>query len=161
MTLPLAYPHPTGQVNPITVRAAAALPAAGAWDTAPLEIITISADWITFYFTYTRHAQAIVGVFDFKIEYSPYSSDQAGVEDWFDGSAFAIGAVVSGADTQSEIQAEYVTYASNGAAAEMVIFGPMRLERTIERLRLFARESENGDTDNPGTLHVVAVWNGE
>ena len=155
--LPMNYPHPTGLANPATVRAAAALLAAGAWDAAPTEIPIIAADYFTLYFTYTRGAAG--GAFDFQIQYSPYSADLAGVEDWFDASAYAIGAVVSGADTQSLIQAEYVTFQSQGATAENFIYGPIRLERTIERIRVLCRES--GVVGDPGELHIVGVFNGE
>ena len=159
--LPIAYPHPTGQSNPITVRAAAALPAAGAWDSVPLEIPVIAFDQITFYFSYDEGAEADegTGAFDWYLEYSPYYADLAGVEDWFQMSLYDAGVLASGADTQSFIQKEYITYGATSSSVQNFTYGPLGIERTIERLRLVARES--GDTDNPGTLHVVAVANGE
>jgi len=157
--LPISYPHPTGLANPVTLRAAAALPAAGAWDTTPTEFPIIAADIFTLYLTYTRGAAG--GAFDFQIQYSPYYADLAGVEDWFNDSALALGGVVLGADTQHLIQAAYTTFESQGATAEMVIYGPIQLERTIERIRVRARESADGVVGTPGTLHIVGVFNGE
>lgn len=155
--LPISYPHPTGLANPATLRAAAALPAAGAWDTSPTEVPIIAADYVTLYMTYTRGAAG--GGFDFQLQYSPYYADLAGVEDWFESSAYSVAAVALGADSISQIATEYVRFTSQGATAENFIFGPVRLERTVERLRVIAKE--HGVVGTPGTLHIVAVFNGE
>ena len=145
--------YPTMQ-NPVTIRAAAALPAAGAWDATPLEPWPAGTRFATFYLTYTRGAAG--GAVDFQLQFSPYAADLAGVEDWFDQSVFDAGAVVAGADTTSLIQRELMSYTSQGAAAEMFVWGPMEVDRTVERLRMRCRES--GDVDNPGECHVVAIF---
>jgi len=157
--LPIAYPHPTGQANPITFRAAAALAAQGAWDASPTEIPIIAYDWLTLYFSYDEDADATDGAVDWYLEYSPYSIDQVGVQNWFQMTLYAAGVMAAGSDIQSNIQREYITYAATDAAIEAFVYGPLQLERTIERIRLVARES--GDTDNPGLFHVVGVANGE
>lgn len=144
--------------NPVQVKATAAgltdtLPAIGAWDT-PTEIACAGFDWVTLYFTYTRGAAG--GAMDDQIQVSPYSANVAGVEDWFSQSAYAVGAVVAGADTTSGIQREVVTYGSTAAAAETWSFGPIRLDGTVERIRVFTRES--GVTATPGDCHIVGIF---
>jgi hypothetical protein len=74
--VPVAYP--LASANP-TVRADAALPAAGAWDADPVEFNVWGYSTVTFYITYTRGA--VGGEVDWIIESSPRSADAAGVED--------------------------------------------------------------------------------
>ena len=136
-----------------TARASAALPAAGAFDAAPIEMPCPYTDWIMFYLSYTRGA--VGGDTQFRVEVSPYSSDLAGVENWFRASVFAAGAVVSGLDSLSHLQRGSIEYGSTGAAIENVVYGPFNLSKTAERIRFVAAES--GVVGTPGTLHVVAV----
>jgi len=140
--------------NPVTVRAAAALPALGAWDAAPTEVACAGFNWVTFYFTYTRGAAG--GAMDFQIHISPYAADIAGVEDWFYQSIYGAGAVAVGADTTSNVQRELVTYGSTAAGAETFVYGPVVLDGTVERLRVRCRES--GVPGTAGNCHVVAVF---
>lgn len=149
----LLRPHPVIG-NPVTVRAAAALTAAGAWDAAPTEVACAGFNWVMFYFTYTRGAAG--GAMDFQIHTSPYSADIAGVEDWFFQSVYAAGAVAVNVDTTSNIQRELVTYGATAAAAETFNYGPVSLDGTVERIRIRCRES--GITATPGTTHIVAVF---
>jgi len=139
--------------NPVTIRAAAALPAAGAFDANPTEIAVAGVEWITFYFAYTRGGAA--GGFDWELEVSPYAADLVGVEDWFNGSIYSAGAVAAGADTTSLVQREEQSYTATGAAVETFVVGPVRLAGTVERLRVPCQES--GNVGAPGELHVVAV----
>lgn len=139
--------------NPVTMKAAATLPAAGAWDT-PTEVACAGFNWATFYFTYTRGA--VNGAMDFQIQTSPYSADVAGVEDWFPQSVYAAGAVAVNADTASNVQRDIVTYGSTAAGAETWNWGVILPEGTVERIRIRTRES--GDTANPGDCHIVAVF---
>lgn len=144
-----------GDFQPVqTARAAAVLEAAGAFDPTPTEMPCPYADHVTFYITYTRGA--VGGDAQFRVEPSPYSSDQAGVEDWFLASVFAAGGVVSGVDTLSNLQRGNVEYGSTGAGAETVVYGPFLLRKTAERIRFLARES--GVLGTPGTMHVVAMF---
>ena len=152
--LPIANTYPVAWVNPVTMRASAALPAAGAWDATPTEQNVAGAGSVTFSLTYTRGAAG--GAFDFQIQSSIYSiagNVPAGAGEWADEAAYAIGAVGAGADTQSRVQAEYQTFQATGAAAETFTFGPIDLAHTIERLRVTARES--GVVGTPGTLAIV------
>lgn len=140
--------------NPGTVRAAAALGAAGIWDAAPTEVACAGFNWVVFYFTYTRGAAG--GAMDFQIHTSPYSADLAGVEDWFYQSLYGAGAVVAGTDTTSNIQRELVTYGSTAAGAETFVYGPVQLDGTVERVRIRCRES--GIPGTVGDCHIVGVF---
>jgi len=149
--------HPTGWTNPVTLRASAALAAAGAWDATPTESFSTNAQNVTLSFTYTRGAAG--GAFDFQIETSIYAvvgNVPAGAAEWVTESLYAAGAVALGADSQSRAQREYQTYGSTGAGAEDFVFGPIELNGTIERIRVRARESADGITATPGTLSIVA-----
>lgn len=137
-----------------TVRAAAILPAAGAWDATPLELHCSKFDFVTFYITYTRGA--VGGAVDFALQVSPRTTDLAGVEDWFQQAILAGGAVAANADTTSLTQREVISYGATAAAAESFVYGPVELRGTVERLRMPCCES--GDTDNPGTAHIIAVF---
>lgn len=158
--LPIFEGHPRGWVNPVIARASAALPAAGAWDAAPTEFFVSGAHYATIHFTYTRGAAG--GAFDWQLETSIYSvagNVPAGAGAWANGTAYAVGAVATNADTQSLAQAEYVTYGSQAAAAETFVIGPIALNATIERMRIPARESSDGIVATPGTLQIsVELW---
>ena len=153
--LPMFRSHPPGWHNPVELRASAALGAAGAWDAAPTESFTSGAEHVTLSFTYTRGAAG--GAVDYQIEYSIYAvaaNVPTGASEWVTEPIYAAGAVVAGADTQSNVQREYQTYTSQGAAAEDFVFGPLALHGTIERIRVRARES--GVVGTPGTLQITA-----
>lgn len=153
--LPYLDPYPRGYTNPVTLRASAALPAAGAWDTTPTETPVAGAENITLSFTYTRGAAG--GAFDWQMEVSIYAvvgNVPAGASEWVTESIYAGGAVVAGADTTSTVQRELQSYTSQGAAAEDFSFGPIALDKTVERVRVRARES--GVAGTPGTLSIVA-----
>ena len=154
--IPLFSPHPRGYANPVTFRVSAALAGAGAWDAAPVESSASGAAALTLSLTYTRGAAG--GAFDFQIETSSYSVVAlvpAGASEWVTASVYDPGAVAGGADTQSRVQREYITFASQGAAAEDFVYGPISLHGTIERIRISGRES--GIVATPGTLSIVGV----
>lgn len=144
-------------VTPLqTARASAALPAAGAWETSPTELVIAEAEYITLFMTYTRGAAG--GAFDWQMETSPYSVAAlvpAGAQEWGDPVAYAVGAVAAGVDVQSLMQEEYITYTSTGAAAEMQGFGPIALGGAAERVRVRCRES--GVAGTPGTLQITIL----
>jgi hypothetical protein len=126
---------------------AAALPAAGAWDT-PIDLACPGFSRVTLYLTYTRGGAA--GACDFKIEVSPESSGT----NWHQTSQYAPAVLAAGADSQSREQREYITYQATAAGAELFVFGPVELDGTVERLRVTCRES--GNVGAPGTLGVKA-----
>lgn len=156
MALPIARPSPL-IANPATMRVAAVLPAAGAWDAAPPEIACGGYEWMRFFFTYTRGAPK--GAFDYYYDTSPYSLDLAGVEDWFHGSLYVPGTLILCNDVMSLIQREYITYCATSGDAQTFVGPPIHLAGCVERVRLFCRES--GVTGTPGTVHVVALLNVE
>lgn len=142
--------------NPVTLRASAALAAAGAWETSTVQACP-GAMRVELSLTYTRGAAG--GAFDFQVQTSIYDANAtipAGAGEWGDQSLYAAGGVALGADSQSRVQAEYVTFGSQGAAAETINFGPIELGSVIERIRIRARESADGIQGTPGTLAIVA-----
>lgn len=152
--MPYAEPFP-GITNPFTFRASAALPAAGAWDTTPLIIACPQYARLVLYLSYTRGAAG--GAFDFQIQVSPYSANVAGVQSWFNQSEYSPAILAAGVDSGSRIQQEYIIYASQGAAIENVVYGPVELGAGVERIMVRARESATGIVATPGTLHVVGI----
>jgi len=154
MALSISHPHPVGFVNPVTVRAAAALPAAGVFDVAPTEIACAGAWWVRLYFTYTRAAEG--GAFNYRYEVSPYSADVAGVESWFQSTLYAAGALNPCEDAVSFVQNEEIRYCSTDADAKTFVSPPIHLAGCSERFRLAARET--GTPILPGDLHVMAVF---
>jgi len=153
MVSPL-WPYPTGWWNPQVVKISAALPAQGAWDT-PLELRSDYAMHLMLHFTYTRGAAG--GAFDWQFETSPYSIVglvPTGASEWVTEAIFAAGAVALGADSQDNVQRDYQTYGSQGAAAEDFSFD-IALDGNVERYRVRARESADGITATPGTLQIT------
>jgi len=153
--LPILDTHPRGYQNPVILRISAALPAAGAWDAAPIESFSSGARNLTLAFTYTR--AAVGGAVDFQLEISLYAvaaNVPTNASEWVTESLYASGAVVPGADTGSTIQREFTTYQATGAGAEDFGYGLLALQGTVERIRVRARES--GSVANPGTLSIVA-----
>lgn len=150
--------HPRGYANPVVLRASAVLAAAGAWDAAPTESPSAFVDDLTLYFTYTQGGQN-PGAFDWQLEVSAYAVAAlvpAGASEWVTESVYDAGVVAVNTDTQSRVQREYQTYGATAAGAEDFVFGPIVLNGTVERIRVRARESADGDVANPGTLSVVA-----
>ncbi len=142
--------------NPIVFRASAALPAAGAWVSVgaaqPIVAVPQHAT-VTLYASYTRGAAG--GAFDFRLVVSPYSATVAGVENWFVQSEYSAAVLAAGADSQSRLQREYLTYQSQAAAIENVVYGPVDLGAGVERMYVDCRES--GVVGTPGTLHIVGI----
>jgi len=134
-------------------RASAALPAAGAWDAAPTELRVSGAARCMLQITYTEGAGA--GAFALQLQTSIYSLTAmapAGAGEWADATAYAVGAVVGGADVTSLIQGNVIQFTPVGAGAETFTFGPIELFELVERIRIPAQEV--GVIANPGTLQV-------
>ena len=151
--MPIGDPHPRGYANPVVLRASAALTAA--WDAAPTESFSTNALEMSLHFTYTRGAAG--GAFDWQLEISHYSANAlvpTGASEWVTMSLYAPGPVAAGADSQSRVQREYISYVSQGAAAEDFTFY-VELNKVIERVRIPARESAN--EQDPGILQITAV----
>lgn len=134
-------------------RASAALPAAGAFDASPTEMVCADMEFVALYVTYTRAAAG--GAVTFKIETSPRTTDSLTLENWYQATILAGGAVVGGADTTSLLQRDETQYTSTGAGAETFVL-PIALRSTAERLRVACAES--GVVGNPGTVQITAVF---
>jgi len=127
-------------------RASAALPAAGAYDAAPLELDCVDASVVRLNFTYTRGA--VGGAFATRIETSP-----DGGTTWFRSAALAAGVVVVGVDTTNIFQRNVVSYQAVGATAENVEL-EVKLYNTVDAIRVSC--AETGVVGTPGTLAIVA-----
>jgi hypothetical protein len=152
--IPIDRPYPVAWANPVTLRAWAALPAAGAWDATPTEQNVAGAGSILLTFSYTEGA--VGGAFNWQLQASPYSVAAlvpAGTGEWGDESLHSMGAVVGGADTQSLVQAEYQTFDPTGVAIETFVYGPIELDHTVERVRIPCAES--GVVGTPGNCAIV------
>lgn len=138
-------------------RASALLPAAGAWDAAPLELICIGMEAVLLVFSYTRAVAG--GDMRFRVEVSLFGSaalTPAGMPEWARATVLDSGVVVSGTDTLSNIQRGRVEYGSTGAGAETFVYGPLALKKLVTRIRVTAQES--GVIGNPGTAAVYAAF---
>lgn len=156
MVLPSALSYPTIE-NPVVLRPVAILPAAGAWDPAPVAFQVGGLQYVSFYITYLPGA-ALLSAVDIRFEVSPYSVDQvlpAGVQNWFPESVIRPGVVAPGVDTQNFIQRSYTSYTAQGAAVETFLISTVHLAGSAERLRVRARES--GVIATPGTLTVIGL----
>jgi len=148
-------PYPKGWQNPQVARVSAALPAQGAWDATPPELLCDYANGLAVEITYTRGAEG--GAVDIQVQASLYSSIATmptGAVEWEDISIKAAGMVVPGADTQSYVQADFYTFTSLAAAIDSINVGPFVLGGLYERLRIYARES--GVTGTPGICQLTA-----
>jgi len=135
-------------------RASAALPAAGAFDASPTELVCADMEFVLLYITYTRAGAG--GAVTFKVEVSPRTADDATLEDWYQAGILAGGAVAAGSDTTSAIQREEVEYQATGAGAETFVYGPIELRSNVERIRIPCAES--GAVGTPGTVQITAVF---
>lgn len=143
------------QSNPIpgvaaaqTARVSAALAAAGAYDTSPVEMNCQGWQWVMFFIKYTRGGAG--GDLQFKPEVSPVGSG----DHWYQVGAAVNGSISSGTDLVNNIQRAEVEYGSTGVAAEKVSYGPIFLGGCADRIRLNCQES--GATGTPGTVEVLA-----
>lgn len=142
--LPLENTYPT-ITNPITLRASAALPAAGAWDSTPLTIAMPMRELLFLFCTYTRGG--VGGAVDIQIQVSPSSSGTT----WASIATVNVGTITAGSDVQSRVQRGYYTYQATGASAESFAIALRIL--IPERIRVLAKES--GAVGSPGTLAIT------
>lgn len=139
-------------------RVSAALPAAGAWDAAPLELDVAGYDWLELFMTYTQGEQAGGGSFAFRIEVS-YAFQDASTETpanaWFRQSLYGAGAMVAGTEIRSNIQRENILYTAEGDTGESFVYGPIRIVGGVNRLRIPC--AEVGFVGTPGTVEIIGI----
>ena len=131
-------------------RVFAALLAAGAWDVTPLILPCAGFEYVTLYISYIEGGQAVNGAVNWKIEASPDSTGTI----WHQLGLYDAGNVVLNTDTTSNEQKEDISYGAVTAAREYFVYGPIPLNGTVERLRVFAREI--GDLATPGSCEIEA-----
>jgi len=141
-----------------TARANAILGAA--WDATPVEMFCPGYHTFTLDLNYSRGGAA--GAVDIQIQTSAWSLTvlvPAGISEWQTQAIYAAGGVVGGADTGSIIQREYITYEATGAGDESWVYGPVRLDGAVERMRILCRES--GNVGAPGDMYILATFHDE
>lgn len=155
MALPIHNAHPVTE-NPVVLRVRAILPAAGAFDAAPLEFAVAGFHHCLLYVTYDEDAGGANGAVTLRPEVSPYAADVvAPQESWFRAALYAAAVIVAGADAVSPVQREDIRYQATAGPAETFVYGPLNLAGCTERLRVPCAES--GAPGNPGVCEVVAV----
>ncbi len=143
-------PNSDTYLNQQTFRIDAALPAAGAWDAAPVALQTATFDTLVLLLKYDAPANSTGGGFDIYIEVSMDALV------WYQTSIFAGGAVPGGADVMSRFQREFLRYGAPDLLAEYIALGPIEIAGMADYIRVYARES--GDTVHPGTLEIKGSW---
>lgn len=131
--------------DPKVARVSAALAAAGAFDTTPIELAVNVQDDITFHFGYTRGGAA--GGFKYKVE---FSIDKI---KWAQVAFVEAVAIVAGADQVNKTQRTSLNYVATGATKER--FTSPTFKCAAGR---FCRISaaETGNVGAPGTLEIDA-----
>lgn len=137
-----------------TARLESALPAAGAFDSAPIEMYCSEKDTVTFYGTYTRGAEG--GEVVLRVQFSPHAEDVAG-NNWFIPTLYDADDVTAGANSVSLVQAEDFSYTATSGSAESFVYGPIRIDTDAQRCRVIAAENDAQRT--PGTLEIIAKYN--
>jgi len=123
--------------------AAQTLPAAGA-EVDSEEIQTPDTEYVSLYLAYTRGAAG--GAVTFDILTSPETSG----DHWYQTVAKSANVPAAGADTANNVQREELIYTSVGATQEKFIYGPIEIDKTVERLKVVFKES--GVVGTPGDI---------
>lgn len=137
-----------------TFRATAVLPGSPTFDPNPAEILCPGFDFLVLYFGYTRGA--VGGEFQALIEFSPFVSAPASGGEWFAGSAIEVPTITGGSNVISLVQGERIQYGSTGSGLETFAFGPVSLQRAVQRMRISA--TETGVVGTPGDLQIVGLF---
>ena len=142
---------PQSLIHPqlVTLRTAAALPAAGAYDVTPLVVACPSFTRITLLGSYTR--AAALGAATMALEFCPTAT---GAGAWYRLSEIAAGLLAAGADVANLTQRSTLTYTSTAAGAESFVWD-LELPTAMERVRCACAES--GAVGNPGTYVLDAL----
>lgn len=130
------------------LRASAALPAAGAWDAAPLTMPCAGWTKLTLFCSYTRGGAAG------SVRMAPQFSNAVAPTTWYSPTSYDAGAFAAGADVNSNLQRETLLYTATGAGAETFIYD-LELPSNVEYVRCACREV--GNVAAPGTMAIVAV----
>ena len=142
-----SLPNSNVYLNEQIARANVILPAAGAWDPAPVELQCVAFDSFTLYFLYTPDGAGAGNAFDIYVEISRDGSV------WYQTTIYAGGAVGGASDVVSRFQREIFRYAATQQVVpEFSVFGPVAMNGSPDYIRIFAREI--GDLVNPGLLEI-------
>jgi len=141
---PIAYDLLTVQM-----RASAALPAAGAYDAAPVEVPTGGRRYLANFYTYTRGA--VGGSTRTRVR---VAATYAAVDRWVQPTMIRSGAFAPGATTNSDWQREDHLYQEEGTGAAEGFFTIWDLGRAH---KVLTAGQEVGVVGTPGTLEVIGI----
>lgn len=138
-------------------RASAALPAAGALDANPTEMVCAGFDRVHLSMIYTPGAAGGGAAFAIQIWVSPYlvaADVPAGAEEWVHLAAYDQAIVAAGTPTVSLVQSNSIQYGDEAiaGAAETIHLGTI----PIGAMRLRIPAQETGLVLTPGTLQIQA-----
>jgi len=134
--------------SPQVLRVAAALPAAGALDAAPLTMAVAGWTKLTLFCIYTR---AGVGG---SVRLVPEYSIPGAATTWYRPTIYDAGAFAPGADVVSNLQRESFLYTSTAAGAERFIYD-VELPSNVELFRVACQEV--GAVGTPGAMAIVGI----
>lgn len=134
--------------SPQVLRAAAALPAAGALDATPTTMAVAGWTKLTLFCSYTR------GALGGSVRMVPEYSIPGAATTWYRPTIYDAGAFAAGADVVSNLQRESFLYTSTGAAAERFIYD-VELPSNCELFRVAC--CEVGVIGTSGNMAIVGV----
>ena len=146
------HPISTTYLDEQVARVSLILPAAGAWDPTPLELLCAGFQHVALFVTYTSGGQAIGGV-ELKLEYTHDGVENAAAL-WYQDTAFTQPVVVTGADTVSDVQREGTEYGSVLANVAEYYVIEYDIPANAEQIRVSARETVQAGA--PGVCEVIA-----
>jgi hypothetical protein len=135
----------------VAIRAWAVLPASGSQEVGAA-VPCAGWDWASFFFEYQRGGAG--GEVWFQLEWSPYSSDVAGVENWFTMAALVGQTLAQGQIAEAWMQKSRIEYRAQFGGVECFVYGPIQFARTFERVRLVCGDGQTV----PGNLKVTALF---
>jgi len=132
----------------VTVRAAAALPAAGAYE-ASAEVPCAGYRWLSLYLSYDEDPATAAGAVTYFVELRP-----AGSTVWYADPSWTTAAVAAGADTVEHLQRRHFVYTPVGTATERWRHPMVIGLDGVEAFRVQCAES--GAVGAPGVFSAVA-----
>lgn len=130
--------------RPFNIRPSAVLPAAGAYDVAPLSFTEDQGVEITFYFDYTRGG--VGGAFQYKIETSIDGIN------WYQEASVQEVVIAAGSDLVALTQRVSVSYTATSASKESFVSSTFTVAANWIRINV----KETGNVGAPGTLNINA-----
>jgi hypothetical protein len=130
-------------------RTSAALPAAGAYDTAPISIVTNTYKEVSFKIGYTRGGAA--GALTYKIEFSDDNVN------WYQQAEIQAPTITPGSDEVDVTQRTEIKYVATGANQENFMSPTLAVSGRWTRIVM----RESGNVGAPGTALATVFMQGD